>query len=232
MSGREVSEKIDRFVDITTELEHKLFSVDKQSNALVDQTSKLSRDGKQLSNDIMLSLKALRREPDCDRRRLRELKIRFESKLLDFRELETQIAEAERENIHTLKSSVADSAPVHNNGILLQDVSLDMSSEFRLVQLEQIQSKQEALLEIERDVKELQGMFDDLNYLVEEQGEQLDMIENNITSVKVHTVQATEELVVAEKHAKKSRKKQCYMILCCLVVLLIILLPTLLTTLN
>ena len=63
-------------------------------------------------------------------------------------------------------SCCVESAPIHTQ----DDVQLDMSSEFRIVQLEQIQSKQDALLEIERDVREIQGMFDDLAFLVEEQG--------------------------------------------------------------
>lgn len=229
MFGREVSKKIDRFVDITHQLETRLSTINKHTNALVEQTSSLSQDGKQLSKEIMQSLKDLRRDPDCDRRRIRELKTRFESTLLDFRELENQIADAERENIHTLRSTYAESGPLHEGSAMKQDLQLDMSAEFKVVQLEQIQQKQDALLEIERDVLEIQSMFNDLAYLVEEQGEHLNTIENNVTSVKVQTEEARQELKVAETYQKKSRKKQCYLLLCCLIILLIILLPTLLT---
>lgn len=76
-------------------------------------------------------------------------------------------------------------------------------------QLDEVKRRAEGIRQIERDVNELGEMFVDLQSLVVQQGESLDLIENNVSNAKEETVAATEQLLQAEKYQKTARKRQC-----------------------
>ena len=54
-----------------------------------------------------------------------------------------------------------------------------------------IQKKYEAILKLEESVNELFRLFEDLANMIQEQGEMLDNIESNMTSVRNHFVVCT-----------------------------------------
>ncbi len=67
--------------------------------------------------------------------------------------------------------------------------------QFAQIEIERIQEKQAAIQQIEKDVVQLNEMFHDLSYLVQEQQVGIDNIENNITVTKEETKTAHTELV-------------------------------------
>lgn len=66
-----------------------------------------------------------------------------------------------------------------------------------------------AILELERDIKEVQGLFLDLACLVEEQGEKLQVIALNIQKTATHVKKAEVEIKQSEKQQKCGRKMMC-----------------------
>ncbi|CAA0822530.1 Syntaxin-121 [Striga hermonthica] len=88
----------------------------------------------------------------------------------------------------------------------------------------EIQERHDAVREIERNLRELHQVFLDMAVLVESQGEQLDDIESQVNRASSFVRSGAQQLEVARKHQKSSRKWACIGILILLVVVLIIVL--------
>lgn len=91
--------------------------------------------------------------------------------------------------------------------------------EFVEYDVEQIENRHARILQIERDVVEVNHMFKDLQLLVDEQGVQLDVAAENIASTKSQTEDALVELRKAEELNKAARRRQCFLLLAVLIVL-------------
>lgn len=76
------------------------------------------------------------------------------------------------------------------------------------------------VLKLEKSMAELQSMFQDFAFLVENQAELLDNIQHQVETAGVFIEEGNEELVVALEHLKDVRKKQFFCL--CLIVLVII----------
>lgn len=94
--------------------------------------------------------------------------------------------------------------------------------------IKEIQERNEAVREMERNLNELHQVFMDMAVLVQSQGEQLDDIESHLARANSFVSRGVQQLHVAKKHQKSSRKCTCVAILLLLIVVLIILLPILL----
>ncbi|KAL9999514.1 putative target SNARE coiled-coil domain, syntaxin domain, syntaxin/epimorphin [Helianthus debilis subsp. tardiflorus] len=88
----------------------------------------------------------------------------------------------------------------------------------------EIQERHDAVVEIERNLKELHQVFMDMAVLVESQGEQLDDIENQVNRASSFVNRGTTQLQVARKHQKNTRKWACFGITLLLIVVLIVVL--------
>jgi len=80
-----------------------------------------------------------------------------------------------------------------------------------------IQARDADIRQIEKNIIEVNEIFQDLSKLVVEQGSMIDNIESNIESSVVSTSTGVEEIRKASDHQKKARTK-----LCCLTVILLI----------
>ncbi len=89
------------------------------------------------------------------------------------------------------------------------DLQLQSSAQFAQAELDRIREKQEAIMQIESDVTQLNEMFHDLNFLVQEQQVGIDVIENNISQAKQETTEASVQLVEANEYQKSNRKCMC-----------------------
>lgn len=93
----------------------------------------------------------------------------------------------------------------------------------------EIQERHGAVAQLERSLLELQQVFNDMAVLVEAQGEQLNDIEGNVGRARSFVERGREELQVARKHQKSSRKWMCIGIGIVLAVVLIIVLSIVLS---
>lgn len=94
---------------------------------------------------------------------------------------------------------------------------------------ELIQENHRDILRIERSMRELNQMFADMALLVEEQGELMDDIANNVSRSVAYVQKGTKELQQAKVYAKKSRKTMCCAIVILIVIAAVIVLPLLFT---
>jgi syntaxin 1B/2/3 len=89
----------------------------------------------------------------------------------------------------------------------------------------EIQERHGAVADLERSLLELQQVFNDMAVLVAAQGEQLDDIEGNVGRARSFVDRGREQLQVARKHQKSTRKWTFIAILILLVIILVIVLP-------
>lgn len=89
----------------------------------------------------------------------------------------------------------------------------------------EIQERHGAARELERSLMELQQVFMDMAVMVAAQGEQLDDIESQVGKASSFIQRGAEQLVVARKHQKNTRKWTCFAILLLLIIILVIVLP-------
>ncbi|KAF9937687.1 hypothetical protein BGZ65_001175 [Modicella reniformis] len=76
-----------------------------------------------------------------------------------------------------------------------------------------ITQREDEIREIEHGITELNEIFRDLGSMVHEQGDMLDSIESNVTSISMTTHSAAEELTTASEYQKKARNKSCYILI-------------------
>jgi len=91
----------------------------------------------------------------------------------------------------------------------------------------EIESRHSSILQLERQVLEVQELFLDLANLVSIQGETIDNIESHIVAAKAHTENAADQVSMAEDYQKKARKRQCCIVVIVVVCLLVIIGPIL-----
>jgi len=96
----------------------------------------------------------------------------------------------------------------------------------------EIQERHGAVAGLERSLLELQQVFNDMAVLVAAQGEQLDDIEGNVGRARSFVDRGREQLQVARKHQKSTRKWTFIAILVLLVIILVIVLPIVLKGVN
>jgi len=82
-----------------------------------------------------------------------------------------------------------------------------------------IENRHREILRLEQSIKELHQLFVDMAILVEAQGELIDQIEYNVSQSRDYVKRANEELRLANKYQKKSRKKM-FILICCLLIVL------------
>lgn len=90
--------------------------------------------------------------------------------------------------------------------------------------LEERRRRQADILQVEQDVHDLHDMFQEMQNIVQEQGEKLDTIDNNIAVIHEQMDQAHDEIVEAEEYQNKARKKKCMLILILVTVIAVIIL--------
>ncbi|XP_075517434.1 syntaxin-121-like [Primulina tabacum] len=88
----------------------------------------------------------------------------------------------------------------------------------------EIQERHDAVKEMERNLRELHQVFLDMAVLVQSQGEQLDDIESQVNRANSFVRGGTNQLEVARKHQKNTRKWACFGIIILLIIILIIVL--------
>ncbi|CAN6650629.1 syntaxin Pep12p [Trichomonascus vanleenenianus] len=87
-----------------------------------------------------------------------------------------------------------------------------------------IEERETEIQDIERGIREINSIFQDLGALVAEQGTQIDTVENNITSLASNTEQASRQLRKADEYQRKRRNWSCCVLTVLITVLTVILL--------
>jgi len=110
----------------------------------------------------------------------------------------------------------------HNELILkLEEYGVSDSTIDKIANMEEQNSQ---MREIERGVKLIARLFEELNLMVIEQGDMLDSIENNVEASRLFVKKAVDEIDKSHSYAKKARQKKCCVFVCCLGILVVVVL--------
>ncbi|XP_069016185.1 syntaxin-4 [Embiotoca jacksoni] len=97
--------------------------------------------------------------------------------------------------------------------------------------LNEIESRHDEIMKLERSIRDLHDMFQYLAMEVEAQGEMVDRIENNIKQSSDYVEKAKDNTEKAVTYHKKARKKKVWIAIC-VAILILILVITLATTFS
>jgi hypothetical protein len=154
------------------------------------------------------------------------LKRDFESCLLDFQTTSKLSAQKSREymikaqtylDYHTEEEEETEQAPLLKHSVLVPEEHVAYNESI-------IQEREQDILEIERNIVQVNEIFRDLGTIVNEQQYLLDNIETNVGNTVVNMENATHELRTANKYQKMATKRLCCLLIAGAIVITIIIL--------
>ncbi|PBK72479.1 t-SNARE [Armillaria solidipes] len=153
----------------------------------------------------------------------------FQLSLSSFQHAQRSSAERQRTVVEDVRMAVEDDhdhdhQPDQHQSLLLQS---RLSPHELAYQESLIQERENDIREIESGIHELAEIYRDLGTIVGEQGEMLDNIEANISSVALDTSRASEELTTAAHYQRKAGKRAACLMIVLTVVTAIVLLAVL-----
>ncbi|XP_059296189.1 syntaxin-121-like [Lycium ferocissimum] len=162
------------------------------------------------------------------------LRKKLQESMNQFNELRQRMASEYRETVQRRYYTVTGENP--DEGTLDNLISTGQSETFLQKAIQEqgrgqvmdtvmeIQERHEATKELERNLKELHQVFLDMAVLVESQGVQLDDIESQVNRANSFVRGGAQQLEVARKHQKSSRKWTCIAIIILLIIILVVVL--------
>lgn len=162
----------------------------------------------------------------------------FKATLTEFQVLQRSAIEKERSSAAAARAALEDaggsasspSGQGHGSQQMLQE-----QEQLRLAPQDEVDFQESLIIEreseirnIEQSVGELNELFRDVAHMVHEQGEQLDIISENVGGVRDDTRGANTELRTASRHQKAARNKACCLLVILAVVLTIVILAVVL----
>ncbi|KAB2575094.1 putative snare domain protein [Lasiodiplodia theobromae] len=161
----------------------------------------------------------------------------FKASLTEFQVLQRRAIEKERSSAAAARAALDENAtsPGGAQHQSHQQQQLQEQEQLRLASQDEVDFQESLIIEreseirnIEQSVGELNELFRDVAHMVHEQGEQLDIISENVEGVRTDTRGAHVELTAASRHQKAARNKACCLLLILAVVLTIIILAVVL----
>ncbi|XP_036071715.1 t-SNARE domain-containing protein 1 isoform X1 [Oryzias melastigma] len=207
----------------TAELRQTLHSTQQQTNKVITTTSHLI---KQLSDIISGSSRQ-------DRLRLTRLKTELSESVQRYGDLQKKIAERSRALLPPAqtdkKSPQVMSSEINEEGLLFGEGPASERAQVFLSEIseedvEVLRERQNALLQIERDMLDVSQIMKDLASLVHEQGSSIDSIEDYIQTASSNVDLANQELSKANQYQRQLRKRKCYLAVAAAIVLSILIL--------
>lgn len=153
--------------------------------------------------------------------KFREVLLSFQQRQTDYknavqskikRQIQIVKPEADEEEVNELAKD-----PESASKLLSQQIS---GKVHRKVQnaVDDIQSKYQVILKLEKSVEEVYQLFLDLNTLIQTQGEMLNTIESNLEEARGYVEKAEKKLVLAKKWHQQTRYKMACIVVCVLII--------------
>ncbi|KAF2399134.1 t-SNARE [Trichodelitschia bisporula] len=155
----------------------------------------------------------------------------FQATLKEFQDLQRLALDKERKSAAASRAAIDEaSSPTQGNAGFGQRQQQEQE-QLRLAPQDEVDFQESLIIEreseirnIEQSVTELNDLFRDVAYMVHQQGEQLDIIAENVESVRDDTRGANTELISAHRHQRNARNTACCLLLILAVVLTIVIL--------
>lgn len=159
----------------------------------------------------------------------------FQASLKEFQDLQRLALEKERASAAASRAALEQSQQQGGDAGAGRQQQLQQE-ELRLAPQSEVDFQESLIIEreseirnIEQSVGELNELFRDVAHMVHEQGEQLDIISENVQGVRDDTRGADQELRTASRHQKNARNKMCCLLLILAIVLTIVILAAVLS---
>ncbi|CAL0326703.1 unnamed protein product [Lupinus luteus] len=189
------------------------------------------------SNEVSRSLPGLGIGSSSDRTRtsvVSGLRKNLKDMMERFNSLREQISSEYRETVqrryYTVTGDKADDKTIDllistgESETFLQKAIQEQGRATIIDTIQEIEERHGAVKEIERNLKELHQVFLDMSVLVQTQGEHLDDIESHMARADSYIRGGVQQLQVAKKHQKNTRKWTCFAIILLLIIILVIVL--------
>ena len=159
----------------------------------------------------------------------------FQASLKEFQDLQRLALEKERASAAASRAALEESQQQGGEAGASGQQQLQQE-ELRLAPQSEVDFQESLIIEreseirnIEQSVGELNELFRDVAHMVHEQGEQLDIISENVQGVRDDTRGADQELRTAARHQRNTRNKMCCLLLILAVILTIVILAAVLS---
>lgn len=154
----------------------------------------------------------------------------FQNNLETFQGVQREALEKERSSASAARTALEEQqSPGAEGGNLFGQQQSE--EQLRLASQDEVDFQDSLIVEreaeirnIEQGVTELNELFRDVAHIVSEQGEQLDLISNNVEVTREHARGADVELRSAAKYQRNARSKACCLLLILAVILTVIIL--------
>ncbi|CAD0023837.1 unnamed protein product, partial [Aureobasidium pullulans] len=152
----------------------------------------------------------------------------FKASLTEFQSLQRTALEKQRASATAARTALEESgSPTTERS--QQQLQQQQQEQLRLADQSEVDFQESLIVEreaeirnIEQSVGELNELFRDVAHMVHDQGGQLDIISNNVTSTRDDTQGADRELRTASRHQKNARNKMCCLLLILAVILTVV----------
>ncbi|KAI9887625.1 MAG: hypothetical protein M1823_000609 [Watsoniomyces obsoletus] len=160
----------------------------------------------------------------------------FQASLSEFQTVQRSALEKQRSSARAARTAVEEGGHQQSDQPLSpsagqQQQQQQEQDQIRLAPQDEVDFQESLIIEreseirhIEQSVGELNELFRDVAHIVTEQGEQLDLIADNVENVRNDTHGADRELRSASNYQKNARNKACCLLLILAVVLTVVLL--------
>jgi len=239
-----IGELIDNIRDQITVLEEKYktslneFDVQQQAKNSKEIEELIDRIGVN-SNDIRNRITKLKEETTTGKTAEKKIKSnvhaqttkKFLDLMKEYMEMQKKWKETERKRIVSKYRIISPSATEEEierkmeqegNEVFIKELQNQNLKLKAAESLKFIQNKSNEIKRLEQSILELNGLFLDMAIMVEEQGNLLDIIENDVHISVVNTEVGKNNLKHALHSVKKSRKKTCILIVILLVILFVL----------
>lgn len=149
----------------------------------------------------------------------------------EFQNVQRQALDKQRQSATAARTAADDAQSPSGDGDQGLGQQQQSQEQLRLASQEEVDFQDSLIVEreaeirnIEQGVSELNELFRDVAHIVNEQGEQLDLISDNVENTRTDTRGADVELRSAARYQKNARTKACCLLLILAVILTIVLL--------
>jgi len=153
----------------------------------------------------------------------------FKASLTEFQSLQRTALEKQRASATAARTALEESGSPTVERSQQQLQQQQQQEQLRLADQSDVDFQESLIVEreaeirnIEQSVGELNELFRDVAHMVHDQGGQLDIISNNVTSTRDDTQGADRELRTASRHQKNARNKMCCLLLILAVILTVV----------
>ena len=153
----------------------------------------------------------------------------FRASLTEFQVLQRTAIDKQRESASAARAALEDARPGSPSGQQRPAGPGQEQEQLRLADQSEVDFQENLIMEreieirqIEQSMGELNELFRDVAHMVHEQGEQLDLISDNVVRTRDDTRGASRELTQASRHQRNARNKACCLLIILAVVLTVV----------